>query len=53
MLYDTAIRSLMTMSISNVGEILSVIGDTFTARKGSFVTTYDKTGKSLKTRTVP
>ena len=50
-LYDVNIRPLNTLSISNVGEILSVTGDTFTAKKYSFITTYDKTGKRLYTKT--
>ena len=49
-LYDVNIHPLNTLSISNVGEILSVTGDTFTAKKYSFITTYDKKGKRLYTR---
>ena len=49
-LYDVNIKPLDILLISNVGEILSVTGDTFTARHYSFVTTYDKTGKRLYTR---
>jgi hypothetical protein len=36
--------------VSNVGEVLSATGDTFTSRKGSWIYTWDKNGKKLATR---
>lgn len=51
-IYGVDCRAKQTLDASNIGEILSVAGDTFTARKGSFISTYDKTGKKLSVRTV-
>jgi len=43
-------KKLHTFSVSNVGDILSATGDTFTSRKGSWIYTWDKNGKKLNTR---
>ena len=43
-------KKLHTFSVSNVGEVLSATGDTFTSRKGSWIYTWDKNGKKLATR---
>ena len=43
-------KKLHTFSTSNVGEVLTATGDTFTSRKGSWIYTWDKNGKKLSTR---
>ena len=37
-------KKLHTFSVSNVGEVLSATGNTFTSRKGSWIYTWDKNG---------
>ena len=49
-IYDANCRPLNTLSVSNVGEILSVTGNTFTAKNGSFISTYDRTGNKINVR---
>ena len=48
--YDASGRRLHTFTVSSVGEILSVAGDTFTTRHGSWIYTWHKTGKKINTR---
>ena len=43
-------KKLHTFSASNVGEVLTATGDTFTSRRGSWIYTWDKNGKKLSTR---
>ena len=43
-------KKLHTFSVSNVGEILSAAGDTFTSLKSGWIYTWDKNGKKLATR---
>ena len=38
------------MSRSTVGEVTGVAGDTFTSRNGSWIYTWSKDGKRLRTR---
>ena len=47
---DAKGKKLHTFSVSNVGEVLSAAGDTFTSRKGSWIYTWDKNGRKLATR---
>jgi hypothetical protein len=47
---DAKGKKLYTFSVSNVGDILSATGDTFTSRKGGWIYTWSKTGKKLATR---
>ena len=46
-------KKLHTFSTSNVGEVLTATGDTFTSRRGSWIYTWDKNGKKLSTRPTP
>ena len=50
---DAKGKKLHTFSVSNVGDILSATGDTFTSRKGTWIYTWSKTGKKLATRSAP
>lgn len=43
-------KKLHTFSTSNVGEVLTATGDTFTSCKGSWIYTWDKNGKKISTR---
>jgi len=47
---DVKGKRLHTFAVSSVGEILNATGDTFTSRNGSWVITWDKSGKKLNTR---
>ena len=47
---DAKGKKLHTFSVSQVGEVLSAAGDTFTSRKGSWIYTWDKHGKKVATR---
>lgn len=47
---DAKGKKLHTFAVSNVGDILSATGDTFTSRKGSWIYTWDKKGKKIATR---
>ena len=48
--YDVKGKRLHTWSVSTVGEILAVSGDTFTSRVGAWIYTWNKNGKKLYTR---
>ena len=48
--FDARGKKLYTFSVSNVGDILTATGDTFTSRKGNWIYTWSKTGKKLSTR---
>lgn len=48
--YNAKGKKLHTFSVSNVGEVLSAAGDTFTSRKGNWIYTWDKNGKKINTR---
>lgn len=47
---DAKGKKLHTFSVSQVGEVLSAAGETFTSKKGSWIYTWDKHGKKLATR---
>ena len=47
---DAKGKKLHTFAVSNVGDILTAAGDTFTSRKGSWIYTWDKNGRKLATR---
>lgn len=47
---DAKGKKLHTFAVSNVGDILSATGDTFTSRKGNWIYTWDKNGKKIATR---
>lgn len=49
-IYDANARKIKTMSKSATGDIIAVAGDTFTSRIGSWIYTWDKTGKRIHTR---
>ena len=46
-------KKLHTFSVTNVGDILTATGDTFTSRKGNWIHTWSKSGKKLSTRPAP
>ncbi len=48
--YDVSGKRLHTFSVSSVGEILGVTGDTFTSCKGAWVYVWSKEGKKISTR---
>lgn len=48
--YDVNGRQLHTFSTGIVGDILSVSGDTFTSRKGSWIYTWSKDGNLISSR---
>lgn len=50
MTYDIKATRLHTFADHEVGEILSVTGDTFTSRHGSWIYTWSKEGKRISTR---
>jgi len=50
---DARGKKLYTFAVSNVGDILTATGDTFTSRKGSWIYTWSKSGKKLATRPAP
>ena len=50
---DARGKKLHTFSVTNVGDILTATGDTFTSRKGSWIYTWSKSGKKLSTRPAP
>ncbi|MCI6702015.1 MAG: hypothetical protein MR455_01575 [Prevotella sp.] len=43
-------RKRHTFSVSAVGEVVSVSGDTFTSRKGSWIYTWTKEDRKINTR---
>ena len=52
MSYDIKGNRLHTFAVHEVGEIVSVTGDTFTSRRGSWIYIWSKEGRKMKTRTV-
>ena len=50
MTYDIKGTRLYTFAVHEVGEILTVTGDTFTSRHGSWIYTWSKEGRKIKTR---
>lgn len=48
--YDVSGKQLHTFSTGIVGEILSVSGDTFISRNGSWIYTWTKEGRKISTR---
>ncbi len=48
---DVSGKRLHTFSVSSVGEIVGVAGDTFTSRLGAWLYTWSKEGKKINTRT--
>jgi hypothetical protein len=48
--YDVCGKQLHTFSIGIVGDILTVSGDTFTSRKGSWIFTWSKDGKIISSK---
>ncbi len=48
--YDVRGKKIHTFSVSSVGNILGVTGDTFTSCKGAWIYTWSKDGKKLSTR---
>lgn len=49
-IYDASGKKTRSMSVSSVGVIVSVSGDTFTSRSGSWLYTWDKDGKKISSR---
>ena len=49
-IYDAKGKKIKTMSVSTVGKVLSVSGDTFTSQLGSWIYTWNKEGKKISTR---
>lgn len=49
-IYDTKGNKIKTMSLSTVGKILAVSGETFTSQLGSWIYTWNKEGKKISTR---
>ena len=49
-LYDNKGKKTKTLSVSNVGTVLSVAGDTFTSRLGSWIYAWNKEGKKISTK---
>ena len=50
MAYDVKGNRLCTLAVHEVGEILTVTGDTFTSRHGSWIYIWSKEGQKIKTR---
>ena len=48
--YDVKGKRLHTWGASSVGEILGVVGDTFTSKQGAWIYTWSKEGKKINTR---
>ena len=48
---DAKGRTLKTMNVSDVGEIVAVTNSTITSRKGSWIFTWSKEGKKISART--
>ena len=51
--YDAKGHRIHTFAVSNVGDILSATGDTFTSRKGNWIYTWSKSGRKIATRAAP
>lgn len=49
-LYDARGIIFKSLSVSYVGKVLSVTGDTFTSQLGSWIYTWNKEGKKINTR---
>ena len=49
-MYDQNGKKYKTLSAGNVGDVIGVSGDTFVSRKGSWIYTYDRSGKKINTR---
>ena len=49
-IYDIQGHRIASLSVSNVGEIMSVSGETFTSRKGNWIYTWSREGKKLSSR---
>lgn len=49
-IYGADRRKEKTMSVSSVGDIINVAGDTFTSRQGSWIYTWNRQGKKISTR---
>ena len=47
---DAKGKTLKTMSVPNVGEIVGVSGNTITSRKGSWIYIWSKEGKKISAR---
>ena len=47
---DSNGKRINTLSKSSIGKVVAVSGNTFTTEDGSFLKTYDKTGKKINTR---
>ena len=50
MTYDIKGKRLHTFADHEVGEILTVTGDTFTSRRGPWIYTWSKEGRKIKTQ---
>ncbi len=48
--YDANGKRLHTFGVSTVGEIVGVVGDTFTSHQGAWLYTWDKEGKKIDTK---
>ena len=49
-IYNAKGKKTQTLSVSSVGKILSVSGETFTSQSGSWIYTWSKDGKRIGTR---
>ena len=49
-IYDARGNKIKTLSVSTVGKVLSVSGETFTSQLGSWIYTWNKEGKRISTR---
>ena len=49
-LYDEKGKKYKSILINNIGEFISISGNTFNVRKGLHIDTYDSTGKKINSR---
>ena len=49
-IYDAKGNRIKALSVSTVGKVLSVAGNTFTSQLGSWIYTWNKEGKKISTR---
>lgn len=49
-LYDAEGKKYKDINANIIGTVLSVTGDTFTSRNGSWIITWDKNGKKVSSR---
>jgi hypothetical protein len=49
-LYDESGKKYKSLNANTTGDVLSVTGDTFTSRNGSWIITWDKDGKKVSSR---